>query len=114
AADLTTFVPGRRLDDNAHVMMRFAGGARGVLTASQIAVGNLNTLGLKIFGERAGLEWSGETPELLRFTPYGEPSRTLQRGDPPTPARRSAVRVCRADTPKVTSKASPISIATPP
>ncbi|HXT08325.1 MAG TPA: Gfo/Idh/MocA family oxidoreductase [Roseiarcus sp.] len=82
AAELTTFVPGRRLDDNAHVMIRFAGGARGVLTASQVAVGNLNALSLKIFGERAGLEWSGETPELLRFTPYGEPSRILQRGGP--------------------------------
>ena len=75
-------MPGRRLDDNAHVLMRFAGGARGVLTASQVAVGNLNNLSLKVFGTRAGLEWSGESPEVLRFTPYGEPSRTLQRGGP--------------------------------
>jgi predicted dehydrogenase len=82
SADLTTFVPGRRLDDNAHVLMRFAGGARGVLAASQVAVGNLNNLGLKVFGTRAGLEWSGEAPEFLRFTPYGEPTRILQRGGP--------------------------------
>ena len=82
SADLTTFVPGRRLDDNAHVLMRFVGGARGVLAASQVAVGNLNNLSLKVFGTRAGLEWSGESPEFLRFTPYGEPSRTLQRGGP--------------------------------
>jgi predicted dehydrogenase len=82
SADLTTFVPGRRLDDNAHVLMRFVGGARGVLAASQVAVGNLNNLSLKVFGTRAGIEWSGESPELLRFTPYGEPSRTLQRGGP--------------------------------
>jgi predicted dehydrogenase len=82
SADLTTFVPGRRLDDNAHVLLRFVGGARGVLTASQVAVGNLNNLSLKVFGTRAGLEWSGESPEFLRFTPYGEPSRTLQRGGP--------------------------------
>ena len=82
SADLTTFVPGRRLDDNAHVMMRFVGRARGVLAASQVAVGNLNNLSLKVFGTHAGLEWSGESPELLRFTPYGEPSRTLQRGGP--------------------------------
>ncbi len=82
SADLTTFVPGRRLDDNAHVLMRFAGGARGVLAASQVAVGNLNNLSLKVYGSRAGLEWHGENPEALRFTPYGEPSRMLQRGGP--------------------------------
>jgi predicted dehydrogenase len=82
AADLATFVPGRRLDDNAHVMLRFEGGARGVLVASQVAVGNLNNLSLKVFGERAGIEWTGEAPELLRFTPYGEPTRLLQRGGP--------------------------------
>ena len=82
AADLTTFVPGRRLDDNAHVLMRFKGGARGVLAASQVAVGNLNNLSVKVYGDRAGLEWSGEQPELLRFTPFGEPTRVLQRGGP--------------------------------
>ena len=82
AADLMTFVPGRRLDDNAHVLMRFAGGARGVLAASQVAVGNLNNLSVKVYGDRAGLEWRGEEPEMLRFTPYGEPTRTLQRGGP--------------------------------
>ncbi len=82
SADLTTFVPDRRLDDNAHVLMRFVGGGRGVPTASQVAVGNLNNLSLKVYGTRAGLEWSGESPELLRFTPYGEPSRLLQRGGP--------------------------------
>ncbi len=94
AADLATFVPGRRLDDNAHVLLRFAGGARGVLTASQVAVGNLNNLTLKVYGERAGLEWSGEQPETLRFTPYGEPTRTLQRGGPGnTPLAREGSRM---------------------
>jgi predicted dehydrogenase len=82
SADLSTFVPGRRLDDNAHVMMRFANGARGMLTASQVAVGNLNNLSLKVFGTKAGLEWAGEAPEVLRFTPYGEPTRLLVRGGP--------------------------------
>ena len=82
SADLTTFVPGRRLDDNAHVLMRFVGRARGALMASQVAVGNLNNLGLKVYGSRAGLEWAGEEPETLRFTPYGEPSRILRRGGP--------------------------------
>ena len=82
SADLTSFVPGRRLDDNAHVLMRFAGGARGVLAASQVAVGNLNNLSLKVYGSRAGLEWAGEEPGTLRFAPYGEPSRILRRGGP--------------------------------
>ncbi len=82
SADLATFVVGRRLDDNAHVLMRFVGGARGVLAASQVAVGNLNALSVKVYGSRAGVEWSGETPEWLRFTPYGEPTRFLQRGGP--------------------------------
>jgi predicted dehydrogenase len=66
SADLTTFVLGRRLDDNAHVLLRFQGGARGVLAASQVAVGNLNNLSLKVYGSRAGLEWAGEEPETLR------------------------------------------------
>ena len=57
-----------------------AGGARGILTASQVAVGNLNNLSLKVYGTRAGLEWAGETPEILRFTPFGEPTRLLVRG----------------------------------
>ena len=94
SADLTTFVPGRRLDDNAHVLMRFIGGARGVLAASQVAVGNLNNLSLRVYGTQGGLEWSGESPEVLRFTPYGEPSRMLQRGGPgSTEAARDGSRM---------------------
>ncbi len=94
AADLTTFVPGRRLDDNAHVLLRFANGARGVLLASQVAVGNLNNLSVKVFGTKAGLEWCGEEPELLRFTPYGEPMRLLRRGGPAnTPLAAEASRM---------------------
>ena len=84
SADLATFVSGRRLDDNAHVMLRFVGGARGVLAASQVAIGNLNNLSVKVYGTRAGIEWSGEAPELLRFSPHGEPTRLLQRGGPGT------------------------------
>jgi len=80
SADLTTFVPGRRLDDNAHVLLRYRGGARGVLTASQVAPGNYNALSLQVYGARGGLEWRGENPEQLRFTPFGEPTRTLVRG----------------------------------
>jgi predicted dehydrogenase len=82
AADLTTFVPGRRLDDNVQLMLRFAGGAKGSLWASQIAVGNENNLRLRIYGEKAGLSWEQENPNYLRFTPLGEPPRILTRGGP--------------------------------
>jgi len=82
AADLTTFVPGRRLDDNAHVLVRYATGARGTLLASQISPGNLNNLSVKVYGDKAGLEWHGESPELLRFTRLGEPTRLIMRGGP--------------------------------
>ena len=84
SADLSTFVPGRRLDDNAHVMLRYRGGAKGVLMASQVAPGNANGLSLKVYGAKGGLEWFAETPETLRFSPFGEPTRTLVRGGPGT------------------------------
>ncbi|MCY3858672.1 MAG: Gfo/Idh/MocA family oxidoreductase [Gammaproteobacteria bacterium] len=64
-ADLTTFVPGRRLDDDANVLLRFEGGARGVLSASQIAVGVENGLTLRVYGELGGLEWSQMEPNSL-------------------------------------------------
>ena len=80
AADLFTAVPARRLDDNAHVLMRWSGGARGTIIASQTSPGHYNDLSVRIYGERAGLEWRGTRPEELRFSPYGEESRTLVRG----------------------------------
>ncbi len=80
AADLTTFVPGRRLDDNAHVLMRYASGARGVLVASQVSPGNYNRLSVKIYGDKAGLEWHGHEPEYLRFCEFGKPHVILTRG----------------------------------
>ncbi len=80
AADLTSFVPGRRLDDNAHVMLRFRGGARGLLWASQVAVGNENALRLRVYGDKGGLEWHQEAPDRLWLTPFGEPKRLMTRG----------------------------------
>lgn len=82
AADVTTFVPGRRLDDNVQVMMRFSGGAKGNLWASQIAPGNENHLALRIFGEKAGLTWEQENPNYLTFSPLGEQPRLITRGGP--------------------------------
>ena len=65
AADLSIFVPGRRLDDNVHIMLRFAEGARGMLWASQVAPGNENNLRLRVYGEKAALEWRQEDPNYL-------------------------------------------------
>ncbi|MEO0667313.1 MAG: Gfo/Idh/MocA family oxidoreductase [Pseudomonadota bacterium] len=80
AADLQAFVPGRQVDDNAHVMLRFAGGARGMLWSSQVAPGNENALRLRVYGETGGLEWAQEDPNYLWHTPFGEPKRLITRG----------------------------------
>ena len=79
AADLDSFVPGRRLDDNAHVMLRFAEGAKGMLWCSQVAPGNENGLKLRVYGEKGGLEWPQENPNYLWFTPFGDQKRLITR-----------------------------------
>ena len=80
AAMLHIFVPNRRLDDNAHVMLRFANGAHGTLIVSQVAPGNECGLRLRVYGEKAGLEWHQENPNRLRVTRLGQPAETLSRG----------------------------------
>ena len=80
AADLSRFVPGRRLDDNVHILLRFDDGTRGMLWASQVAPGNENGLRLRIYGEKAGLEWSQEHPNQLRVAREGQPPQILSRG----------------------------------
>ena len=92
-ADLSTMVEGRMLDDNAMMLLRFEGGARGGLWASQVAPGNANALRLRVYGEKAGLDWSQEQPEELRFTPLDEPARLLRRGC--AGLRADAVRASR-------------------
>ena len=82
AADLTSFVEGRRLDDNVNIMLRFAGGARGHLWASQVAAGLENGLRLRIFGEKAGLDWCQEDPNYLWITTLGGDKRLITRGGP--------------------------------
>ena len=79
AADLDSFVSGRRLDDNAHVLLRYEGGAKGMLWCSQVAPGNENALRLRVYGEKGGLEWAQEDPNYLWYTPLGEPKRLLTR-----------------------------------
>ena len=78
-ADLSTFVDGRRLDDNAHILLRYDGGARGMLWSSQVSPGNENALKVRIYGDKGGLEWAQEHPNHLRFTPVGEESRVITR-----------------------------------
>jgi len=93
AADLQAFVPGRPLDDNAHVLLRFKGGARGMLWSSQVAPGNENALRLRVYGERGGLEWAQEDPNYLWHSPFGEPKRLITRGG--AGAREAANRLSR-------------------
>lgn len=81
-ADLTTFVPGRPLDDNVHILLRYQGGAKGMLWSSQVAPGNMNALRLRIYGEKAGLAWAQEEPDVLEFAPHGEPPRRIVRAGP--------------------------------
>lgn len=79
AADLQSFVSGRQLDDNGHILLRFEGGARGMLWCSQVAPGNENALRIRVYGENGGLEWAQENPNYLWHTPFGEPKRLLTR-----------------------------------
>ena len=79
AADIQAFVPGRLVDDNAHVMLRFDGGARGMLWSSQVAPGNENALRIRVYGETGGLEWAQEDPNYLWHTPFNEPKRLITR-----------------------------------
>jgi predicted dehydrogenase len=82
AADLTAQVAGRKLDDNAHMLLRLANGARGSLWASQVAVGNENGLRLRVYGDKGGIEWQQEQPNSLRLTRFGSPPQTITRGGP--------------------------------
>lgn len=86
-------MPGRQLDDNAHVMLRFKGGARGMLWVSQVAPGNENALRLRVYGTRGGIEWEQEQPNHLWFTPFGEAKRLVTRGG--AAAGPAAARVSR-------------------
>ncbi len=78
-AELSTFVEGRQLDDNCQIMLRYKGGARGLLWASQVAPGNENNLRIRIYGEKGGLEWHQENPNNLWFSPFGKPKQLITR-----------------------------------
>lgn len=80
SADLSTFVAGRRLDDDASVLLRLRGGARGTLVCSQIACGEENRLSMRLYGTRAGLEWHQQEPNTLILKPAGKPWELLRTG----------------------------------
>jgi predicted dehydrogenase len=93
AADLDAFVPGRQLDDNAHIMLRYKGGAKGMIWCSQVAPGHENGLKLRVYGTEGGIEWVQADPNYLWYTPFGEPKQLLTRGG--AGAMASANRVTR-------------------
>ena len=93
AAELTSFVAGRQLDDHVQVMLRFKGGARGMLWASQVACGSANRLQLRVFGSKAAIHFDQENPDELWFTPLGHPAQRLRRGA--TPAGAAAAQATR-------------------
>ncbi|MFZ4482878.1 MAG: Gfo/Idh/MocA family protein [Chthoniobacterales bacterium] len=80
AADLTAFVEGRKLDDDANLLLRFEGGAKGVLHASQISVGEENNLNLRIYGELGGLEWHQQEPNTLLLKWPDRPTEVWRTG----------------------------------
>lgn len=92
-AQLTSFVEGRPLDDDVQILLRYEGGARGMLWASQVAVGHENGLKLRVYGTRGGLEWVQADPNYLWFTRYGQPKQLLTRGG--AGAGPAAARVTR-------------------
>ena len=81
-AELTTFVKGRKLDDDVNCLVKYNNGARGVLHASQVSVGEENNLAIWIYGEQGGLEWHQEHPNYLYVKMMGQPEQVYKRGNP--------------------------------
>ena len=90
SADVSIHVPGRRLDDDASVLLRFENGARGTLTASQICAGEENGLSIRIYGEKGGLVWTQTEPDSLILKWPDRPMETLRMGGPGLSAEAQA------------------------
>ena len=84
-AELSTFVAGRRLDDDGNVLLRFAGGARGVISASQIAIGEENALSIRVYGTKGSIAWSQESPNSLTVRWQDRPLEVRRSGGPDVP-----------------------------
>lgn len=80
-ADLTTFVPGRKLDDDGNLLLKFSNGAKGVLIASQVEIGGENDIRLRIFGTKGTVEWHQENPNYLQYDNLEAPRQILSRGN---------------------------------
>jgi predicted dehydrogenase len=80
-ADLTAFAPGRQLDDDGNILLRFTNGAKGILTASQISPGQENSLSIRVWGTKAGLEWRQEEPNYLLVRSNDGPEQIWKRGN---------------------------------
>jgi predicted dehydrogenase len=93
SADLDIFVNGRQLDDNGHIMLRYKGGAKGMIWCSQVAPGNENGLKLRVYGTKGGIEWVQADPNYLWYAPFGQPKQLITRGG--AGSNPSAARVTR-------------------
>lgn len=94
AADVQTMVPGRRLEDNAHILLRYDNGARGAMWVSAVAAGEQVGLRLRVYGEKGHIAWEQSDPDKLKFALQGEASRTLVRGQSDlSPAAGRATRI---------------------
>jgi predicted dehydrogenase len=82
SAELSTLLPGRQADDNGHVKLRFDNGAKGLMWVSMVAVGNLHGQRIRVFGDKASLEWVQEQPNDLVVRPLDGPQQVLSRGQP--------------------------------
>jgi predicted dehydrogenase len=95
-ADLTIFVKGRRLDDDGNVLLRFNNGARGILHASQISIGEENNLAIWVYGEKKSLQWHQEHPNYLYVKEPDGPLQVWRRGNTYIAAKSpAAVRATR-------------------
>lgn len=81
AADLTSFVDGRMLDDDGNILLRFGNGAKGILHASQISVGEENNLNIRVYGEKGGLEWHQKEPNTLIVKHIDQPDQLYRTGN---------------------------------
>src|SRR5450432_3544593 len=80
-AEFTTFVPGRKLEDDANLLLRYKGGAKGVLHCSQVSCGEENNLNIRVYGTKGSLAWQQEHPNELKFIAKNEPAKILRRGN---------------------------------
>ncbi len=93
-ADLSTFVKGRRLDDDGNCLLRFSNGAKGLLHASQVAIGEENNLAIWVYGENQSLEWHQENPNYLRVKVIDGPVQIWRRGNGYIGAKSAAAGRC--------------------